>query len=269
MNEQIIRNNINDSEDDVIVLQYLNDFKAEKCLYCFQSDKKFLCQCKDCGFFFCNNIHRRTSHAVLHLNQCAHKKIALFPFDSELICKNCRIKDIFTLFFKGNLILCQDCLGQKNKDNFVKIIENKKINDNILICPDLPPLANRIDSYSESLFTRINNKINLLKRFHLPTVSLNYTKKKKYCLVYDTLLQNEKLEINKEMMGEESFIFELKFSTVDKSYIIAEIYKKQQEFLFYPRQLLHVAKANNENKSFLARVIDIDKTQNKITFSDK
>ena len=265
MNEQIIRNNINDSEDDVIVLQYLNDFKAEKCLYCFQSDKKFLCQCKDCGFFFCNNIHRRTSHAVLHLNQCAHKKIALFPFDSELICKNCRIKDIFTLFFKGNLILCQDCLGQKNKDNFVKIIENKKINDNILICPDLPPLANRIDSYSESLFTRINNKINLLKRFHLPTVSLNYTKKKKYCLVYDTLLQNEKLEINKEMMGEESFIFELKFSTVDKSYIIAEIFKKQQEFLFYPRQLLHVAKANNENKSFLARVIDIDKTQNKIT----
>ena len=56
MSELIIRNDLNDSEDDVIVLQYLNDFKAEKCLYCFQADKKFLCQCKDCGFFFCNNI---------------------------------------------------------------------------------------------------------------------------------------------------------------------------------------------------------------------
>ena len=155
MSELIIRNDINDSEDDVTVLQYLNDFKAEKCLYCFQADKKFLCQCKDCGFFFCNNIHRRTSHIILHLKQCNHKRISLYPFDSELLCKNCRTKGIFTLYFKDEEILCKECLSEKDEDEFIKIVENKKINEHILMSPDLPPLANRIDSYSESLFTRM------------------------------------------------------------------------------------------------------------------
>ena len=265
MSELIIRNDINDSKDDVIVLQYLNDFKAEKCLYCFQADKKFLCQCKDCGFFFCNNIHRRTSHIILHLKQCNHKRISLSPFDSELLCKNCRTKDIFTLYFKDEEILCKECLSEKDEDEFIKIVENKKINEHILMSPDLPPLANRIDSYSESLFTRMNNKILLLKNFNLNTVSLNYSKKKKYCLMYNTLLENEKMEINKEMMEEDSVIFELKFSIVDKSYVIAELKKNQQEFFFFPRQLLHVAKASNENKYFTARVIEIDKSQKKIT----
>ena len=266
MNETIIRNDINETKDDIIVLQYLKDFKAKKCLYCFQSDEKFLCQCKDCGYYFCNNIHRQTSHAVLHLKQCKHKKISLSPFDIEILCKECRTKDIFALYFKDDQILCKDCLEQINcEDEFIKIIENKRINNQILMSPDLPPLANRFDSYSESLIARLNNKIILLKNFHLPTVSLNYTKKKKYCLMYNTLLENEKNDINAENMEEESFIFNLKFDSVDTSYIIAEITKKEQEFIFYPRQLLIVAKATNENKFWLARVIDIDKRQNKIT----
>ena len=32
MNQDLIRNNINDSTDDNLVLQYLKDFTAEKCL---------------------------------------------------------------------------------------------------------------------------------------------------------------------------------------------------------------------------------------------
>ena len=164
MSERIIRNDINDSKEDIIVLQYLKDFKAKKCLYCFQSDPKFLCQCKECDYYFCNNIHRKTSHAVLHLKQCKHKRISLSPFDSEIMCKSCRCKDIFKLYFKEGKILCEECLGEKNisNNNYLKIIENKKIIEEILISPEIPPLANRIDSYSESLITKINNKIILL-----------------------------------------------------------------------------------------------------------
>lgn len=184
MNYLIKRNNIDDSNDDHKVFQFLKDFKAKKCLYCFQDDEKFLCQCKTCNFYFCNNIHRKTSHIVIHLKQCKHKKISRYPFDSELECEECRNKDISNLYFKENKILCEDCIGEEK--NFIKIIENKKINEKILMSPELPPLANRIDSYSESLITRINNKINELKTINLPIVALNYTKKKN--IVYYMIL---------------------------------------------------------------------------------
>ena len=266
MNELIKRNKIDDSKDDHKILQFLNDFKAQKCLYCFEENKQFLGQCKDCGYYFCNNIHRKTSHIIIHLRQCKHKKIALTPFEEDIKCDKCKNKDIFNLYFKGKFILCEECL--EDKVNFKKIIENKRINTKILICPDIPPVANRIDSYSESLISRINHKINILKKITLPTVSLNYTKKKRYCLIYKTLIFNEKEEVERRNQMDEFFSFSLKFSCIDKSYIIAEIKKKEdddQEFQFYPRQLLIVAKKTNENKSFLARVIDIDKTKSKIT----
>ena len=263
MSELIKRNNIDDSKEDYKIYQFLNDFKAKKCVYCFQDDVKFLCQCKVCGYFFCNNIHRKSSHIIIHLKQCKHKKISLSPFELELQCEECRSKDIFSLYFKGKKYLCEECLGEEN--DFIKIIENKRINSEILMCPDIPPVANRIDSYSESLIAKINNKINELKKVSLPIVSLNYTKKKKYCLLYDTLIRNEKYEIEKENDKDESFDFELKFSFEDKSYLIAEIKKTNQEFQFYPRQLLIVSKSTNENKSFLGRVIAIDKISNKIT----
>ena len=267
MNEVIVRNDINDSEDDMLVLQYLKDYKGKKCLYCFQSDSKFLCQCKNCGYYFCNNIHRKTSHIVLHLRQCKHNKISLFPFDSDIVCQNedCRNKNIFDLYFKKGKILCEDCVKEENEIDFMKIIENKKIIEDILISPDIPPLANRFDSYSESLITKINNKIVLLNTFDPLTVSLNYSKKKNYCLRYNTLLQNEIQEIEKENMEEESYPFELKFCSHDNSYITAEVKKENQEFFFLPRQLLIVSKIMNENKSFLARVINIDKSKKKIT----
>ena len=268
MNDLIIRNNINDSNDDQKVYQFLNDFTAKKCLYCFQDDPKLLAQCKECGKYFCNNIHRKTSHIIIHLRQCKHKKISIFPFDSELKCKECiNKKDIFQLYYeKGNKdnILCEECI-ENEEENYIKIVEDKKIDNEILICPDIPPLANKIDSYSESLIAKINNKINLLKKLNLPTVSLNYTKKKRYFVIYNSLISYEKEEIEKDNYSDESFDFELKFEIIDKTYIIANIKKTNQEFQFYPRQLLIVAKATNENKSFIARVIDIDKSKKRIT----
>ena len=262
----IKRNNIDNSKDDHKVFQFLDSFKAKKCLYCFQEEGKYLAQCRICGYFFCNNIHRKTSHIILHLKQCKHSKISLSPFESELQCEKCRNKDVFQLFFKDKCFLCEDCIDgdDDEKNYFKKLIDEKKINTDILLCPEIPPLANRFDSYSESLITRINNKINDLKKLNLPIVSLNYTKKKKYCILYDTLIKHEKKEIEEENAEDESFDFELTFYIEDKNYLLAEIKKSNQDFQFYPRQLLIVAKATNENKSFLARVINIDKNQNKI-----
>ena len=105
-----------------------------------------------------------------------HGKISLYPFDFILECQECRNRDISNLYFKEKKILCEDCIGEDK--NFAKIIENKKINEKILMSPEIPPLANRLDSYSESLIARINNKINEMKTINLPIVSLNYTKKK-------------------------------------------------------------------------------------------
>ena len=264
----IIRNRINDCKDSQIVYQFLNEFESVKCLYCFQDDKKLLCQCKDCNKYFCNNLHRNTSHIIIHLNKCKHKKIALYPFDVELKCLNCpQKKDIFHLYYeKGNKdnILCEECI-EDNKDNYIKIVEDKQIDNEILLSHDLPPLSNMIDSYSESLITKMNTKINLLKNFFLPTVSLNYTKKKRYCLIYNTLIQNEIDEIERRNEQEEFYDFELKFDIIDHKYIIAQIKKSKQNFLFYPGQLLLVAKETNENKTFLASVIKIDKLSNKVT----
>jgi hypothetical protein len=183
---------------------------------------------------------------VIHLKRCKHKKISLDPFDLELICKNCRNKDIFSLYFnKDKIILCEDCITQESEEDFIKIIQNKKINEKILMSPDIPPVANRYDSYSESIMAKIDNKILTLKNFGLPIISLNFTKKKKYIQKYITLLENEKMEIAKRDLEEESFNFNLKFSMVDNSYVIAELKKDNQEFIFYPRQLLLVAKAMN------------------------
>ena len=264
----IVRNKINDCKDSQIVYQFLNEFEAVKCLFCFQDDKKFLCQCKECNKYFCNNLHRNTSHIIIHLNKCKHKKISLYPFELELKCANCpQKKDIFNLYYeKGNKnnILCEECI-EDDKDNYIKIVEEKQIDNEILLSPDLPPLFNMIDSYTESLITRMNNKINLLKNLFLPTVSLNYTKKKRYCLIYNTLIQNEIDEIEKENKEDEFIKFGLKFDIIDKKYIVPEIKRSNQNFFFYPRQLLLIAKETNENKTFLASVINIDKLSNKVT----
>ena len=158
MDPGIKRNNINNSTDDNIILQYLKDFKAVKCLYCFQDEPKFLCLCEECGYYFCNNIHRRTSHIVIHLKQCKHKRVALNPFknENELACEKCRAKDVFSLCFKEKQILCDSCVEEiEEEESFERVVEEKNFNNKILMSPEIPPVANRFDSYSESLITRI------------------------------------------------------------------------------------------------------------------
>ena len=255
----IIRNDIKDSTDDKTVFQFLNDFKGvKKCLYCFQDEDKFLCQCKECDYYFCNNIHRRSSHIIVHLNHCKHKRISITPFETELKCAECDNKNVHSLYYNKNdknKILCNECIDED--DIYVKIIENKRIDPEIVIYPDIPPLANRGDSYSESLMQKIDNKIKVLKNYFDPIVSIKYTKKKTYCDIYSTLISQEIMNIERENDEEEFFGFDLKFVMSDGNYVTAEITKKNQDFQFYPRQLLIVAKNNNTNKTFLARVINI------------
>jgi hypothetical protein len=68
-------------------------------------------------------------------------------------------------------ILCNKC--SENSKNFEKIIQNKKINEKILLSPEVPPLANREDSISESIITQLNNKIKLQKKINKSSISKN------------------------------------------------------------------------------------------------
>ena len=267
MNQEIQINDINNSTDDNIILQYIKDFKAIKCLYCFQDNQKFLAQCKECGYYFCNNIHRKTSHIILHLKQCKHKKVSLAPFTDELACENCRSKNIFELCFKSNQILCEVCIEENDEEGFKKIVEEKKISNEILVCPDLPPVANRCDSYSESFISRINNKILKMKELGIDdVVNINYTNKKNYCNKYKYLVETEKNLVIKENEEEDFFEYKLKFSGDSSGYITAEIVNdKKKEFLFYMRQFLLVARKTNRNKTESAKVIKIDKEKNIVT----
>jgi regulator of nonsense transcripts 1 len=271
MNGLIKFNDIKDSTDDKTVFKFLSDFKGvKKCLFCFQSNENYLCQCKECGYFFCNNIHRKSSHIIIHLNHCEHNKIAIKPFDTELKCTECDKKNIHALYYNKNnkqIILCDSCLDEEG--DYSKIIENKKIDPEIVLNPDLPPLANREDSYSESLMQKIDNKIKALNTYQGWTVSLKYTKKKAYCNVYNALINEEISAIEKENAEEEFFEFDLKFEIRDKNYVIAKITKEKQAFQFYPRQLLIIAKLTNENKTYLARVISIINNKTIIIYFDK
>ena len=228
---------------------------------------QILAQCKECGYYFCNNIHRKTSHIILHLKQCKHKKVSLPPFTNELACEKCRGKNIFELCFKSNQILCEVCIEENDEEGFKKIVEEKKISNEILVCPDVPPVANRCDSYSESFISRINNKILKMKELGIDdVVNINYTNKKNYCNKYKYLVETEKNLVIKENEEEDFFEYKLKFSGDSSGYITAEIVNdKKKEFLFYMRQFLLVARKTNRNKTESAKVIKIDKEKNIVT----
>ena len=131
--------------------------------------------------------------------------------------------------------------------------------------PGVPPLANRIDSFTESLITRINNKIIDLMNLNLETVSLFYSSKKDYCNRYQHFIEKEKEEGENNVEQKEFFSFFLNFTSEDDVYLKAEIKYDKQEFIFSKRQFLCVSKEENDYSYFQARVIDLDKTQKKVT----
>ncbi len=268
MNQDIKRNEIKETIKDEMILRFLSSYMNKACLFCHEENKEYLCRCKNCGYYFCNNIHRKTSHIVIHLKQCNHNKICLSPFHSEIRCEKCKETNILELKFlksKGKLsILCNLCL--EGKKNYTKIVDNKKINEEILLSPEVPPLANREDSFSESIIAQLNNKINAKKNLNIQSVSPNYNSKENYYKTYCHLIEEEINTIEKENDEDPFFIFNLKFTNLENGDNIAEITNSiqlSQNFQFYPRQLLIIAKADNEEKKCIGKVIS--KEKNKIT----
>ena len=266
MSQAIKRNELNETMNDEMILKFLDSFKKTACLFCHEDNQKYLCKCKNCGYYFCNNIHRNSSHIVIHLKQCNHNKICLSPFQSEIRCNKCKETNILELKFsksKGKLFfLCNSC--SEGKNNYRKIVENKKINEEILFSPEVPPLANREDSFSESIIAKINNKINAQIDLTLMTVKPNYKSKSNYYETYSNLLKEEIYTIEKENEEDPFFIFNLKFTYLDNDDIIAEITNYHQyleKFQFYPRQLLIIAKIDNEEKRCIGKVIKKENTK--------
>ena len=269
MSDIIIRNFLNNLVDEPMQfipmdIPFLKDFKAKICLFCSQSDVKFLCQCKNCGYYFCNNIHRKTSHIVLHLKHCKHSKIALPPFDSELKCEECQTKDVFSLYFKEKRILCRNCIKELDEICFTKIVEDKRINEDILMSPGIPPLANRIDSFTESLIYKTNQKINYMMKNNLYTINLYYESLRNYCKRYKAMLNIEIEELEYKIEMNEPTVYNLKFSEKE-TYVTAELNYGDKGFFFSVRQLLRVAKNHNQNKYYQARAVNIDYNSKKVT----
>ena len=268
MNQAIKRNEIKETKKDEMILRFLSSYMNIACLFCHEENKEYLCRCKNCGYYFCNNIHRKTSHIVIHLKHCNHNKICLSPFHSEIRCEKCKETNILKLNFlksKGKIsILCNVCC--EDKKNYTKIIDNKKINEEILLSPEVPPLANREDSFSESIIAQLNNKINNKMYLNIQSVSPSYNSKENYYRTYCHLIEEEIYTIEKENDEDPFFIFNLKFTNLDNGDNIAEITNSiqlKQNFQFYPRQLLIIAKADNEEKKCIGKVIS--KERNKIT----
>ena len=247
MLEQIIRNDVNSSYKDEMLLSFLKSFTSIKCLYCHESDESNLCLCKDCGFYFCNNLLRKKSHIYIHLKGCKHENISLHPFDSNINCEICKKKNIFNLKFakyNGKIkYLCENCA--LDAKNYTNIVANKKINCEIIPKPELPPLANREDIYTESLIIELNRKINLLVNIkNLPVVKMNYINKERYCNVYTKLIYNEIQTIKEEDQEKPSFPYNLKFG-IDQYDYCAEIkinHSSKEKMQFYKRQILMIIK---------------------------
>jgi len=271
MKEDIIQNEINVSQNDEMILHFLKTFNSKKCLYCYQNNVNYLCLCKECGYYFCNNTFKKNTHIIHHLKQCHHDIISIEPFESVLQCNECKEKNIFNLlFFKQNRklnILCENCCDDEN-DNYKKIVSNKKINNEILLCPDVPPLSNREDSYSESLINELNKKINSLLRYGINSViRLNYSNKKKYCQTYRNLIINEIQEIENDNLSDDSYPYYLKFIKIDDREFIVEITNiYQQKFQFFPRQLLYISKKYEEEEEEEEVEVEVEE---KICFSGK
>ena len=266
MESEIIRNEINVSQNDEMILNFLKSFDCKKCLYCYQNNLKYLCLCKQCGYYFCNNTLKKNSHIIHHLKQCHHDIISIEPFESDLQCNKCKNKNIFNLLFtkqnKKLYFLCENCCVV-DIDNYKKVASNKKIDNEILLSPNVPPLSNREDSYSESLINELNKKINLLLENRINSVvELNYYNKKKYFKIYFNLVNNEIQEIKNDNLSDDSYPFYLKFKKIDDYEFIVEITNDyKQKFQFFPRQLLYISKKNEDEED--------EDQEEKIYFSGK
>ena len=117
---------------------YLDDIfdnSKKECFLCKESNPDCLAYCEDCKFYFCNNTYDGESHLVTHLKDCKHSHISTDNFSkSKMKCENCDNNNIFDLKFLRieNVFSfwCENC--SRNNIVFIKVIENSKVNIDIL-----------------------------------------------------------------------------------------------------------------------------------------
>ena len=253
---QAIINDINDTNNVEIIMNYLHSYKGiQRCVNCQQNNFDYLALCKECDYYFCNNMHRKTSHLLRHLNHCKHNIICLYPFSEELKCENCRENNIFSLkYSKHNQkvsILCNICSDGKNDFKSI-VVGNKKIDSEILQNPEIPPLANRADHILENFIFECNTKINFLQNSCLPPASLRYPDKKTYCQRLSNFLRFEIQEIEFEDLNKPSYDFNLKFIEQEDG-ILAEVISPEylnKNFKFNEGQILNIVKAEKVYNEF-------------------
>ena len=253
----IIRNDINDSKNISHILMFLNMFKAKKCLFCFshkpfheeenENEENNLCKCK-CGYYFCNKTLKKSTHIYRHLKECKHSEISLTPFETPLHCMNCGKKNIFELFFEKNdknQIFCENCKNEE--EEYIQIVDNKMINPEILFADNIAPLANRPDCFTEFIIAKLNRKISQLtelkadkyKHYH---TQINYSNKDIYYKIFKSLINDEIKAVQEENIyaNQVEQEFELKFYTLEGTYIMATIIDNHKSFSFYRSQVLKV-----------------------------
>ena len=179
MNIFIINKMLENKIENNLFLDYLQNYTQKRCLFCGEIDNNCLAHCHDCGFYFCNNVCKEESHIFSHLKQCKHSHISTDLFSKNIFkCKTCGNNNIFELkFLKNNeneyTFLCKDCSEYQIFD-YSNIIENNKVNTEILKDPMIPPVAN-----FEVLIFQMNNYIKKwlkLKKSGIPSSSISYIK---------------------------------------------------------------------------------------------
>ena len=203
---------------------YLDDIfdnSKKECFLCKESNPDCLAYCEDCKFYFCNNTYDGESHLVTHLKDCKHSHISTDNFSkSKMKCENCGNNNIFDLKFLRieNVFSfwCENC--SRNNIVFIKVIENSKVNIEILKDPKIPPNA---DFPLDKEYIRERNlkikKYLKLKNLEIPPSTLNYANKKQYGNQLIALANEEIITILEENNKYPLLPFDLEFDYQDKN----------------------------------------------------
>ena len=226
-------------------LGYLQNYIIKTCCFCEELDESSLAHCHDCGLYFCNNLCKEESHIVSHLKQCKHSHISTDLFSKDkLKCESCEKDNIFELKFlkiseKEYSFLCKEC--SKYQILYSNIIENNKINNEILRDPMIPPVAN-----FEALIYTMNIDIKKwvkLQESGIPPSSISYLNKKEYSQQLITLITEEIETIKYENSKSPLLTFDLEFDYQEDNQCFITV--KNPIFKLFEKNKLDIFKNDN------------------------
>ena len=223
-------------------LGYLQNFYMKKLCFCGELDERNLAYCEDCGFYFCNGICKEESHIVTHLKKCKHSHISTNLFSNDVLeCGTCGKNNIFELkFLKTDQneysFLCKEC--SKYQILYSNIIENNKINSEILKESVIPPVIN-----SEELISQINTDIKKwlkLKKYEIFPSTMSYPDKKSYLQQLIALITEEIETIKIENNNSPLLTFDLEFDYQEDNQCFITV--KNPSFKLFEKAKLNIFK---------------------------